>query len=55
VSEHKLQPTKKDYREEAARIKEVAMRLRNGRARDQLFLIASIYEKLAALADVSDE
>jgi hypothetical protein len=53
VSEHKLQPSKKDYREEAARIKAVAMRLRSGRARDQLLLIASIYEKLADLVDVS--
>jgi hypothetical protein len=54
VSEHKPQPSRKDYREEAARIRTVAMRLRSAGARDQLYLIASIYEKLAELVDVSD-
>jgi hypothetical protein len=51
VPDHKPQPTNKDYREEAARIRVVAMRLKSAQAREQLFLIASIYEKLAELSE----
>jgi hypothetical protein len=51
VPDHKPQPTNIDYREEAARIRVVAMRLKSAQAREQLFLIASIYEKLAELSE----
>jgi hypothetical protein len=36
-----------DYREEARRIRAVAVGLKNTHARVQLLLIASLYEKLA--------
>lgn len=40
-------PNHQDYREEARRIRAVAVDLKNTHARLQLLLIASLYEKLA--------
>ena len=40
-------PNHQDYREEARRIRAVAVDVKNMHARVQLLLIASLYEKLA--------
>lgn len=40
-------PNHQDYREEAQRIRAVAVAVKNTHARVQLLLIASLYEKLA--------
>ena len=40
-------PNHQDYREEARRIRGVAVGVKNTHARVQLLLIASLYEKLA--------
>jgi len=40
-------PNHQDYREEARRIRAVAVEVKNTHARLQLLLIASLYEKLA--------
>ena len=46
-------PEKKrlDYRQEAQSIRARANEVRNPEIREQLFLIASLYDKLAALSD----
>jgi len=40
-------PNQQDYREEARRIRDVAVGVKNAHARVQLLLIAGLYEKLA--------
>jgi hypothetical protein len=40
-------PNQQDYREEARRIRAIAVEVKNVHARVQLLLIASLYEKLA--------
>ena len=42
-----IEPPNQDYREEARRIRDVAVSVKNAHARVQLLLIASLYEKLA--------
>jgi hypothetical protein len=41
-----------DYRQEARDIRAMARELRDIEAREQLLVIASLYDKLAALSDV---
>lgn len=41
-----------DYRQEARNIRAMAWELREFEAREQLFMIASLYDKLADLSDI---
>jgi hypothetical protein len=43
-----------DYRQEAQTIRAMAMGMKNQKVREQLFLIASLYDKLAELSDSPD-